>query len=68
MKRLMLADGVLPCSPDQVESLNWELCHVKDPRLRRKILDSCDGKACGNSVGEATEKARSRRPCGLPTG
>ena len=26
------ADGVLPFKPEQVESLHWELCHVKDPR------------------------------------
>ena len=30
------ADGVLPCSPGQVESLHWELCHVRDPRGRNR--------------------------------
>ena len=28
------SDGILPFSPGQVESLHWELCHVKNPRGR----------------------------------
>ena len=32
------ADGILPFPPDQVESLCWELCHVKDPRKRNKSV------------------------------
>lgn len=32
------ADGVLPCSPEQVESLYWELCHAQDPRKRNKSV------------------------------
>ena len=30
------SDGILPFSPAQVESLHWELCHVKDPRGRNR--------------------------------
>ena len=30
------ADGVLPYSPRQVESLHWELCQVRDPRGRNR--------------------------------
>ena len=32
------ADGVLPCSPAQVESLYWELCHAQDPRKGNKSV------------------------------
>ena len=32
------ADGVLPFKPEQVESLHWELCHVKDPRGGNKSI------------------------------
>lgn len=32
------ADGILPCSPEQVDSLHWELCQVKDPRKRNKSV------------------------------
>ena len=32
------ADGVLPYRPEQVESLHWELCHVKDPRGGNKSI------------------------------
>ena len=32
------ADAVLPFSGGQVESLAWELCHVKDPRGRNKSV------------------------------
>ena len=32
------ADGVLPFRPAQVESLHWELCHVKDPRGRNRTF------------------------------
>ena len=32
------ADGVLPFSPRQVESLHWELCRVKDPRGGNKSI------------------------------
>ena len=32
------ADGVLPFKPEQVESLHWELCHVKDPRGSNKSI------------------------------
>ena len=32
------ADGVLPFRPAQVESLHWELCHVKDPRGGNKSI------------------------------
>ena len=32
------SDGVLPFSPGQVESLHWELCHVKDPRGRNRSI------------------------------
>ena len=32
------SDGILPFSPKQVESLHWELCHVKDPRGRNRSI------------------------------
>lgn len=32
------SDGVLPFSTGQVESLHWELCHVKDPRGSNKSI------------------------------
>ena len=32
------SDGVLPFSSGQVESLHWELCHVKDPRGRNRSI------------------------------
>ena len=32
------SDGILPFSPGQVESLHWELCHVKDPRGRNRSI------------------------------
>ena len=32
------ADGILPFPPGRVESLHWELCHVKDPRGRNKSI------------------------------
>ena len=32
------ADGVLPFRRAQVESLHWELCHVKDPRGGNKSI------------------------------
>ena len=32
------SDGILPFSPGQVESLHWELCHVRDPRGRNRSI------------------------------
>ncbi len=32
------ADGILPIKENQVESLHWQMCHVKDPRGRNKSV------------------------------